>query len=51
MVRDINIDIWLGTFILGGSSLASHIPYLMAVQLTIELESQQSASERKLNLV
>ena len=25
MVRDINIDIWLGRFILGGS-LASHIP-------------------------
>ena len=42
MARDIRMDLWLCMFLLGGSSLTSHIHdvqyYFMAVQLTFELE-------------
>ena len=38
-VRDFSIDLWFCAFILGGSSLASHI---LAVQLTFELEVHQT---------
>ena len=46
MVRDFSIDLWFCAFILGGSSLASHI---LAVQLTFELEVRQTRYKNEKN--